>query len=112
MAQLLDILAALQAERAALLECIFFGEAVWTPRGWGGEMFPRGKARVNLLDYHICSTRNAVEQERREVHPVRPQQQQPQQMARYERNGGLNEEEGEFSRDVVPATARSQRRQV
>ena len=112
-AQLWEILAALEAERAALLQYIVYHEAVWTARGFGGGMLPEERTRVNVLDDQIWSARLTVEQWQREVNPVRPQQQQPRKKGEmYSRRVGRNKRERNWRGDAAPVTARSQRSQV
>ena len=50
-----EILTALKAERGVLLDFILYNEAVWTDRGWGGYMFPKETATVNLLDHQTAT---------------------------------------------------------
>ena len=51
--QLVETLAELCAERAALVDYISYYESVWTARGWEDGMLGREKAGINLLDLKI-----------------------------------------------------------
>ena len=73
-AQLQQILAELEAERADLLGHIGYYESVWRARGFGGYMFQHEKAQADLINRKMWSARLMVEHRQREVHIVRPQQ--------------------------------------